>query len=56
MANWSESEADYKTQCPYCHFRLVANLTIIKKQVGPVVNWAGFSRALHVYVYMHVYS
>ena len=33
MANWSESEADYKTRCPYCGSYLVASLTIIKKQV-----------------------
>ena len=33
MANWNESEADYKTRCPYCGSYLVASLTIIKKQV-----------------------
>jgi len=33
MANWSNSDADYKTTCPYCHTRLVASLTITMKQV-----------------------
>ncbi len=33
MANWSGSDADYKTSCPYCHAWLVASLTIVKKQV-----------------------
>ena len=35
MANWSNSDADYKTTCPYCHSRLVASLTITMKQVDP---------------------
>lgn len=33
MANWSESESDYKTRCPYCSSYVVASLTIVKKQV-----------------------
>ena len=33
MANWSESESDYKTKCPYCMSYLVASLTIVKKKV-----------------------
>ena len=35
MANWSSSDADYKTTCPYCRTRLVASLTITTKQVHP---------------------
>ena len=33
MANWSESESDYKTRCPYCSSYVVATLTIVRKQV-----------------------
>ena len=33
MANWSSSDADYKTSCPYCHTKLVASLTIVLKKV-----------------------
>ena len=36
MANWTESDANYKTKCPYCGFLLVASLTVIKKKVKQV--------------------
>ena len=43
MANWSDSDADYKTSCPYCHTKLVASLGVQIKQVG--VKSRGCARA-----------
>lgn len=34
MSGWSRDEADYKTSCPYCTFKMVASLTITTTKVN----------------------
>ena len=37
MSGWSCDEADYKTSCPYCDFKMVVSLTISVTKV----RWPG---------------